>query len=275
MNKECISVDKFLECRRNEIINKFSIDVEFKEQVTREELLAIIEKIEDKQEKINKRKPIEKKVIKATLEDKRSEIVGKIKNVVEENLIEKDVAKVNISKDEKSSVDSENQSKNMELNFVEEYFDYMRSEIINKFEIEEIIKKQTTDEKLELIINKVTEKQKELSKRKPIEKEVKKASFEDKRSEIVGKFMEIDSVIAENENRNDKIFEKSLNEIDNSVINDKFDDNSEENIENADDKVQENVENISIAMIVLVVVFCLVVGAVVGYMLYSIAMSNS
>ena len=39
--------------------------------------------------------------------------------------------------------------------------------------------------------------------------------------------------------------------------------------------MQENVENISIAVIAIIVLVCAILGTIIGYMLYRIAMGNS
>lgn len=80
---------------------------------------------------------------------------------------------------------------------------------------------------------------------------VREASVEEKRSEIDGKF--------EIKKENTEVLSDAVN-------------SNENEIEELEDKVQESVENISIAMIVAIILICFVVGTIIGYMLYRIAM---
>lgn len=80
---------------------------------------------------------------------------------------------------------------------------------------------------------------------------VREASVEEKRSEIDGKF--------EIKKENTEVLSDTVN-------------SNENEIEELEDKVQESVENISIAMIVAIILICFVVGTIIGYMLYRIAM---
>lgn len=79
----------------------------------------------------------------------------------------------------------------------------------------------------------------------------KKIEITEKRSEIVGKFGT-----------------KKPKEEDKDIY-------VGENLDNIVDEVQENVENISIAMIICIVIGCGIVGTIIGYLLYKIAMNNS
>lgn len=88
-----------------------------------------------------------------------------------------------------------------------------------------------------------------------------KLSEEDKRTELNGMF---------NNNKKVKVEEKK-EEVIKEEINAKVE---EEILEDKEDKIQEATETISLAMVILIVVSCLVVGSIVGYMLYRIALNG-
>jgi len=73
-----------------------------------------------------------------------------------------------------------------------------------------------------------------------------------------------------NNNKKVKVEEKK-EEVIKEEINAKVE---EEILEDKEDKIQEATETISLAMVILIVVSCLVVGSIVGYMLYRIALNG-
>lgn len=83
-----------------------------------------------------------------------------------------------------------------------------------------------------------------------------KLNEKDKRTELDGMFSNKKKV---KENKNVDIKEE---------INIKIDD------ELLEDKIQETTENISLAMVIIIVISCLVIGANVGYILYRIALNG-
>ena len=88
-----------------------------------------------------------------------------------------------------------------------------------------------------------------------------KLSKEDKRTELNG-------MVSKNEN----VSIEEKNEIDvKEGVNIKIE---EEILDDKEDKIQETTENISLAMVILIVVSCLVIGSIVGYMLYRIALNG-
>ena len=264
MGKKIVSVDKYFMQRRSEIIRKFSVDEDIKKQVNETELMFLIKMIEDKNKEIAKRKPVKKAVKKATLSDRRSEIVGKFTKVKSSDL--------NKTRDKKKSLEvdkNKEEFKDFSLDNVEKYLTEKRSEVINKVDLKVGICKKVKEKDLKVIIETIAEKNEEILKRKSVEKIVKKATLEDKRSEIVDKV--ILNSFDGNKVVKDGLDEEPIKSIDAM----RLEEINEQKLEELEDEVQENVEKISIAMVLLVVLICAIVGIGIGYMLYKIAMNNS
>lgn len=94
--------------------------------------------------------------------------------------------------------------------------------------------------------------------------EGKKATMEEKRSEIVGKYGNSTKKKVNADQVSGKKIKTRKIRKNNVLIK-----------EDANDITQENVENVSLAMIAMLVLFCVVVCFVLGYMLYKIALTNS
>ena len=133
-----------------------------------------------------------------------------------------------------------------------------RSEINNKFDEDEISSKHNYDTKKRMENVEIRLEDTLALDTVVTDLEIEKVNENDRRSELIGMI---------DDNSNDEV---KVNNEDKTAIN--IDETEEELKE---DKIQENVENISLAMIIFVVVSCLVVGGIVGYMLYKIAMNNS
>lgn len=88
-----------------------------------------------------------------------------------------------------------------------------------------------------------------------------KLNEEDKRTELNGKI---------NKKNGDK-FENKVEVDGEKEVNIKVEDNI---LEDEDDKIQETTENVSLAMVIIIVISCLVIGANVGYILYRIALNG-
>ena len=225
------------------------------------------------------------KVIKSDISsaDKRKEIVNKVKldKIINDDKVKKvkvnlvDTQSLNFNIKDSDVLEINNEVKRSEIfnkiannNFKKTSEKFLklsddelkkvlryRSEIFDKFNLDKnsvsyITKK---DNKKDLNINNKFEYTLELNKL--IENvEIKALDEIEKRTEILGKF---------SDNKEVKINDK---------VEYDFNDNE---IEELKDDVQENVENISIAMIILIIVICSIVGTIIGYMLYRIAISNS
>jgi len=244
------SVERKLIFKRSEIIKKFNIN---NEEISNEELNVIVKKIEDKNKEINSKGTIKKIVRKATLDDKRSEIVGKF-NL--ENKFDKELGNTEYEEEANDKLNVQNDFNED----IEKYFSFKRSEIIKKFNIDNEVKGKITKEELELIVRVIEEKNKKINEISPIKVEVSPSKLEDRRSEIVGKFEVKDDLEIKEDIK--RVSETRIEEL-------------TEESEELEDKVQENVENISIAMIIIIVLVCSIVGTIIGYMLYKIAMGNS
>lgn len=249
-------VNKFLDCRRCEIIDKINFSNKLTGQLKEDDLFEIIEGIMKKNEEISSRKPIVNKVKRSTLNDRRSEIVGKFNS-----------KKTRSNKKVKSNTDS-NVNNNFSLIDLEKYFNYKRSEIINKFNID-LEKFNSFDEKeVDRIIKEVVSKNNLISQNKKVSKNVKVATLDEKRSEIMGKFLDI---LEKDDIKNKEEDNSNINEI----VGMTLEEVNEQKLEELEDEIEEDVENISIAMIIIIVLVCSVVGTIIGYMLYKLAMNNS
>lgn len=240
------SVEKELFFKRSEIISKYNVSNEINEEIKGNELEEIIKKIESINEEIAKKEPVKVKVKVATFDDKRSEIVGKfnVENKKMDKLLEKENKKV-----EEGNFDE-----------IKKHFSLKRSEIVTKYNCLKEVSNEISDNQLNNIVNIVVEKSKNFKKLVPVD--VKIADLVDRRSEIVDKFVSKsvnEIAVAHNESTD------QLNEVKVEKLND----------EELEDKVQENVENISIAVIAIIVLVCAILGTIIGYMLYRIAMGNS
>ena len=133
-----------------------------------------------------------------------------------------------------------------------------RSELVGKVDIKENDKKKSTNKKK---VNVDLEQTIALDTVEILRNgKVKAASADEKRSELVGKISNKKKVELE-ERKKIKSRKLKLNDV------------SME--ETKEDKVDENVESISLAMIAMVVLFCVVVLFVLGFMLQKIALTNS
>lgn len=133
-----------------------------------------------------------------------------------------------------------------------------RSELVGKVDIKENDKKKSTNKKK---VNVDLEQTIALDTVEILRNgKVKAASADEKRSELVGKISNKKKVELE-ERKKIKSRKLKLNDV------------SME--ETKEDKVDENVESISLAMIAMVVLFCVVVLFVLGFMLQKIAITNS
>lgn len=254
--------------KRKELIGKVNFDDSVKDKHVVEFSLIDTQNLSDVVEKIN-----------ITDDEKRKEILGKFNNKNshinenEENNIEKIRAKenkfINLEFKKNNKVDVlENNEEILKLERIElkiqqllenddsvEADDILdRTEIIGKFNIDSNSRKHSDNKKknrkdvdlsninfndtiaLDGVVKKISSK---------------KIGITEKRSEIVGKFGT----------------KKPKDEDKDSYVG--------ENLDNIVDEVQENVENISIAMIICIVIGCGIVGTIIGYLLYKIAMNNS
>ena len=240
------SVEKELFFKRSEIIKKYNVSNEIDEEIKENKLEEIIKKIESINEEISKKKPVKVKVKVATFDDKRSEIIGKFN--VENKKMNKLVEKENEKVDEGSFEE------------IKKHFSLNRSEIITKYNCLKEVTDEISYKQLDKIIDFVVEKSKNFKKFIPVD--VKVANLMDRRSEIVDKFVSKSTI------ENDAAYMESIDQL-NKINIEKLND------EELEDKVQENVENISIAVIVIIILVCAILGTIIGYMLYKIAMGNS
>lgn len=167
--------------------------------------------------------------------DKRSEMLDKVSETRKDSFV----------KDKTLDVTDDNSFDN-------------RSEIEDKFDDNEISSKHNFDNKKRMENVEIKLEDTLALDVVVTDLEIEKVNNDDRRMELVG-------MIEDNSKANVKVNNEDKTDINFDEVDDEL----------KEEKIQENVENISLAMIIFVVVSCLVVGGIVGYMLYKIAMNNS
>ena len=144
-----------------------------------------------------------------------------------------------------------------------------RSELLGKVEIKEGSNKKVNKKIVDVNLEQTIALDDVLKVTNP-----RKHNVEEKRSEITGKFSG-NKKNANNKEIVEKIKEDIVEEVKEKEVAEEVKDEENSMKENFEDKIQENVENVSIAMIALILIGCFVVGGVLGYLLYKVAINNS
>ena len=171
-------------------------------------------------------------------EDRRSEIVDKFCNTQDDSFRKRQETPKLDEKEKNAKVDS----------LIDD-----RSEINGKFDN--------------------NEKSKEHSTLSAIRREMVEVKFEDTIA-LKDVIKDVEKIKLNEEDKRTELKELINNKETINKESDEFIKTDVDKIEAREDKIQEATENISLIMVIMIVMSCLVIGSVVGYMLYRIALNG-